>query len=180
MPRILIVYGTTYGHTARIAEAIGSTLCAQGLAVDTAAADVAPGPAGYDGVIVAASIVAGGYQKPVVRWVKAHRASLCAVPTAFVSVCLGVLQADPAVHKTLDDIVQRFRARTLWNPGEVRLVAGALAYTRYNWILRLIMRRIARRAGGDTDTRRDFVYTNWADLELFARAFAGRISAAAA
>ena len=181
MPRILIVYGTTYGHTATVAGAIAVALRARGAQVDIAAAAAnPPPPAGYDGVIVAASIVAGGYQKPVIRWAKQHRAALDTMPTAFVSVCLGVLQADPAVQKTINELVEGFRTQTGWKPGEVKLVAGALLYTRYNWILRLIMKRIARKAGGGTDTRRDYVYTDWADVDAFARVFAGRVSAAAA
>ena len=181
MPRILIVYGTTYGHTARVAAAIAGGLRAEGAEADVAAAaDGPPAPAGYDGVIVAASVVAGGYQKPVLRWVKEHRAALEAMPTAFVSVCLGVLQADPAVHKTLQEILQRFKKETGWTAGEVKLVAGALEYSRYNWIVRLIMKRIVRKAGGSTDTRRDVVYTDWSDLDGFARRFARRVGAAQA
>jgi menaquinone-dependent protoporphyrinogen oxidase len=181
MPRILIVYGTTYGHTATVAGAIAVALRARGARVDIATASpAAPAPAGYDGVIVAASIVAGGYQKPVIRWVRQHRAALDTVPTAFVSVCLGVLQADPAVQRTLGELVERFKTLTGWTPGEVKLVAGALLYTHYNWILRLLMKRIARKAGGGTDTRRDYVYTDWADLDAFARLFARRVGAATA
>ena len=33
---------------------------------------------------------------------------------------------------------------------------------------RLVMRVIAKRAGGDTDTSRDYVYTDWEALERFA------------
>ena len=181
MPRILIVYGTTYGHTATIADAIAATCRGHGALVDIAvASQQAPAPAGYDGVIVAASVVAGGYQKPVIRWVQEHRATLDALPTAFVSVCLGILQADPKVHAELEAIAGRFRAETGWNPGIVKPVAGALFYTRYSWILRLMMKRIAKKAGGGTDTRRDYVYTDWKDLDAFAAGFARRVSVKAA
>lgn len=181
MPRILIVYGTTYGHTTTIADAIAATCRGDGALVDVFAASAhTPAPAGYDGVIVAASVVAGGYQKPVIRWAREHRAALDALPTAFVSVCLGVLQADPKVTTELEAIVERFKAETGWGPGVVKPVAGALLYTRYNWILRLVMKRIAKKAGGGTDTRRDYVYTDWKDLEAFAAGFAGRLGVKAA
>ena len=53
----------------------------------------------------------------------------------------------------------------------LRLVAGALVYSRYNWLTRWMMRRIARKEGGDTDTARDYEYTDWdalrRDVEIF-------------
>jgi len=42
------------------------------------------------------------------------------------------------------------------------------------------MRRIARKEGGDTDTSRDYEYTDWNDLRAFGEAFARRFVPAAA
>ena len=52
------------------------------------------------------------------------------------------------------------------------MVAGALPYTRYGWIKRMMMRRIVAKAGGDTDTSRDYEYTDWNDLRVSSRDFA--------
>jgi hypothetical protein len=38
------------------------------------------------------------------------------------------------------------------------------------------MKRIVRKAGGDIDTRRDYEYTDWNDLRMFAEQFAQRVS----
>ena len=38
------------------------------------------------------------------------------------------------------------------------------------------MRRIVAKAGGDTDTTRDYEYTDWDDLWAFARAFGRRLT----
>ena len=46
--------------------------------------------------------------------------------------------------------------------------AGALRYSRYGWLKRRLMRSIARREGGDTDTSRDHVYTDWDAVDRFA------------
>jgi menaquinone-dependent protoporphyrinogen oxidase len=83
---------------------------------------------------------------------------------------LGVLQQDPKVRQHVAAIVDRFLRSTNWQPSLVENVAGALRYTKYHVIKRWIMKELARRAGGDTDTSRDHEYTNWAGL----RAFAGR------
>ena len=175
MARILIVYGTTEGHTAKVAAAISETLQRNGAQVDVrAAGDPAPAPDGYDAVIVAASVHAGRYQKPVRRWARTHAQVLSHKPAAFVSVCLGVLQHDAKVQHDLQTIVDRFVASTGWRPSVVKFVAGALPYTKYGWLRRLVMKRIVAKAGGDTDTHRDFEYTDWNDLRHFAAGF-GRV-----
>jgi len=168
MPRILIVYGSTHGQTAKVARFLAGEL--QGEALE---ASSAPDPAPYDGVIVAASVHIGDFQKSVRKWVAAHASSLEAKPTAFLAVCLGVLQAGPEVRRDLEGIVEKFLARTGWRPSETKLVAGAVLYTRYNWLVRWMMKRIAAKAGGSTDTSRDHEYTDWADLASFARRFGG-------
>ena len=172
MARILVVYGTTEGHTAKVAGALREALHRTGAVVDVKAADdPAPAPDGYDAVIVAASVHAGRYQRPVEKWVTKHAAALARRPTAFVSVCLGVLQHDPDVRRDLQRIVDRFIAHTGWRPPVVKLVAGALPYTQYGWLRRLVMRRIVAKAGGDIDTSRDYEYTDWSDLGHFAADF---------
>jgi menaquinone-dependent protoporphyrinogen oxidase len=68
MSRILILYSTTDGHTAKIAAALADTLRSSGTLVHVI--DVYrghPHPDDY-GVIVAASVRGGKYQKAVERW----------------------------------------------------------------------------------------------------------------
>jgi len=173
MPRILVFYGTTDGHTGKVARFVADRLRAAGAEVDVveAQATSAPDPGTYAGVVIAASVHVSAYQRTVQRWVAAHAASLQGKPSAFLSVCLAVLQADPRPQRDLAAILERFLARTRWQPTLTKQVAGALLYTRYNWLKRWVMRRIARRAGGDTDTRQDYEYTDWNDLSAFAQAF---------
>ena len=87
--RMLVLYGTTDGQTRKIARRLGETLRECGAEVDVADAAgrmPAPDPDAYDAVVVAASVHAGGYQRPVRRWARAHAAALGRRPTAFVSV----------------------------------------------------------------------------------------------
>jgi menaquinone-dependent protoporphyrinogen oxidase len=181
MSRILILYGTTEGQTRAVAEALGRTLQLGGIDVDVVeAAKADPTPRDYRAVIVAASIHASGYQTAVARWVRRHAGELAAMPTAFVSVCLAILQkSEPKVMDELNAIVRRFSEKTGWRPDTVKFVAGALPYTRYNFFKRWIMKRIVAKAGGDTDTSKDFTYTDWADVRRFAEEFGRRLSAAA-
>ena len=181
MPRALIVFGTTDGHTAKIASALAIHFRSAGLTVTMGdAAGTAPDPAGFDAVIVAASVHARGYQRAVKAWVRTHAAALNRIPTAFVSVCLGILQRDPKVDRELDAIINEFVASTAWKPSTTKIVAGALKYTQYGFLKRWAMKRIVTKAGGDTDTSRDYEYTDWEDLRRFALTFAGSLQTSTA
>ena len=52
--------------------------------------------------------------------------------------------------------------------------AGALMYTEYNWLVRMVMKSIARHEGGSTDTSHDTEYTDWTEVDHFAEAFFSR------
>jgi menaquinone-dependent protoporphyrinogen oxidase len=174
MSRALIVFGTTDGQTAKIAGVLADDLRSCGLIVRTFDAAVrAPSPEGFDMVVVAASVHARGYQRSVQKWTRTHAATLNRMPTAFVSVCLGVLQHDSKVDRELDRIIHEFLASTGWKPSSIKIVAGALKYTRYGLFKRWAMKRIVAKAGGDIDTSRDYEYTDWEDLRQFAGVFAG-------
>jgi len=172
MSRILVFYGTTTGQAGKIARFLANELRGLGIAVDLVrAGEGTPDPVGYDGVIVTASIHAGGYQRPVLRWVRDHAVALRRQPAALLTVCLGVLQREAEVYRDLLRIRQHFTTQTGWDPDRHAFVAGALRYTEYGFLKRLVMRWIAGRAGGSTDTSRDHEYTDWAELGRFARAF---------
>jgi menaquinone-dependent protoporphyrinogen oxidase len=173
-PRILVLYGSTDGQTAKVAVAVERTLRSWGLSVDVVNSGGLrdPDPKDYAGVIVAASVHAGGYQRTVRQWVRAHAAGLRDRPNAFVSVCLAVVNRSPKVDRDLAAIMNRFCEATGWQPREVKAVAGALKYTKYGWLKRWMMKRIVAKAGGDTDTSRDYEYTDWEDLKEFVQRFA--------
>lgn len=176
VPRVVVLFGTTEGHSAKVAAAIGDTLRGDGLKVDVAdAAAAAPDAEAYDGAVIVASVHAGEYRSEVLDWTRRHARALNAVPSAFVSVSLGELQDEPKARQDLQAIRARFLEKTGWKPSTTLSIAGALMYSRYNLVTRLMMKRIAAQAGGDTDTSRDHDYTDWKALARFARRFAARL-----
>ena len=56
----------------------------------------------------------------------------------------------------------------------------ALLYRQYNFFMRWVMKRIAAKAGGDTDTSRDYEYTDWNDVRAFAGQFGRMVTVASA
>ncbi|HSJ39707.1 MAG TPA: flavodoxin domain-containing protein [Xanthobacteraceae bacterium] len=178
MPRILVLYGTSEGQTAKIARALAARLTGGGIEADVVRAGMGdPEPAAYDGLIVAASMHARGYQKPVGKWLRSHVADLNVLPPAFLSVCLSVRSKLETSRDEARAIPRRYVDGIGWTPTKIKVVAGAMPYTRYNFIIRLIMRRNAAVEGGDTDTTRDYEYTDWQDLRAFADRFAAVVNA---
>ena len=75
------------------------------------------------------------------------------------------------MQQELSNIIGRFLTGTGWRPTVTKPVAGALLYSRYNPFKRWMMKRIVQKGGGDTDTSRDYEYTDWDDLRAFADEF---------
>jgi menaquinone-dependent protoporphyrinogen oxidase len=180
--KTLIAYGTTDGMTARIAARIAETLRGLGheaLAVDTAALPPALDPRDFDGVLVGASLHVGGHQRSAARFVRRHRAALAERPSGFFSVCMAIASRDPKERAEAHRLATRFPATLGWRPDAIAVFAGALMWSRYGWLRRAAMRSIARREMDEpVDTAHDRVFTDWADVDGFARAFAARVAAA--
>ena len=91
MSKISIVYGTTEGQTAKIADVMADVIRAHGH--DVATVDVKHASdglaAGYDGVILGASIHMGKHDKHAVEFVRHNREVLERVPSGFFSVSLA-------------------------------------------------------------------------------------------
>ena len=95
---------------------------------------------------------------------------------SFVSVSGASIT--PAGQHQAEDYVAHFQDQTRWTPDQCELVAGAVRYTKYNWLLRFVMRRISKSKGLETDTSRDYEYTNWDAVDRFARSFAANAKTA--
>jgi menaquinone-dependent protoporphyrinogen oxidase len=183
MKRMLVLYATRYGHARRIAEHVSFFLRTRGFGTDVLdAARVGTdfSPDLYSAAIVVASVHLGKHEREMVDFVKVQRSALSRIPAAFVSVSLSEAgvedsSASPEMRAKAASDVQRmvagFTQATGWHPLRSKAVAGALSYTRYNRLLRLAMKRIARKAGAAVDTSRDYEYTNWGDIDEFVASF---------
>lgn len=172
MSRILIAYATQHGQTEKIARRIESTLRDGGHDVqvhDVRRSSAGLETAGLDVVVVGAPIHAGGYPRSVVQFVRKHLPLLKLASSAFFSVGLAVAGKVNDGREQTFPLVTQFLEKTGWCPDRVELIAGALPYTKYNFFLRFVMRRIAAKEGGDTDTSQDYEYTDWQAVDSFAR-----------
>jgi len=175
MAKIYVPYGTVEGQTAKIADYIGDVIRALGHEAETAdlklSGDTLPG--GYDGVIVAASVHVGKHEGYVTDFVKKNRGELERLPSALVSVSMAA-QGD---EQTAEGYVEKFEQDTGWRPAHVGLFAGALLYTHYGFIKKHVMKKIAKDKGSlDTDTSRDYVYTEWDGVRRLTEDFLARFA----
>jgi menaquinone-dependent protoporphyrinogen oxidase len=169
---ILIVYGTSEGQSRKVAELVAERLRAAGhtvTLVDAVRQPVAPRVAGFDGAIIAARVHAGLYQRQIMRFVRANRATLDTIPNAFVSVSMSAARLSAGDNARLRAYVSGFVRRSGWTPARVYHVAGARLYTRHGpigrWILGLV-------DGNRFATDRDHEWTDWTALGKFADEFA--------
>lgn len=180
--RILILFATRQGQTAKVARRIGGHLEAAGL--DVALVDAADAEAtgnigieSYDRLVFGASMHAGGLEEELVRYVNANAAAISAKPRSLFIVLLSAATRDPELRvKWLADARAKMRRQLQVEFEDVEMVAGALTYSKYPLPLKWVMRRIARQAGEDTDMGRDYEYTNWAQVEQYAQRIAATVS----
>ena len=179
MAKVLIVYGTTEGQTAKVAQHVGDA--GQRLGHDVSvqhASDVADEDlAQFDAAIVGASLHEGRYQRAVRSFVERHKSFLASRPSAFFSVSLAAASSDPNERAEARRIATDFVSRAGWAPKRIESFAGALKYTQYSWLKRTLMRYIAAKEGGDVDTSRDVEYTDWDEVTRFAEGFFGELRA---
>ena len=171
-----VLFASTEGQTALIAIRLAAVLHEHGL--DSQAIDVStPDAETIDwsrvrGVLVGASLHMGRHQRSAARFVQHHANDLNAVPSVFFSVSLAAASKNPQEVGEAGRIARAFPADHGWKPTFVLSVAGRLAYREYNVFVRFLIKRIAKKEGGPTDTSRDHEHTDRDQVERLAREMA--------
>jgi menaquinone-dependent protoporphyrinogen oxidase len=179
VPRILIVHASIDGQAARIAERMAQALRLDGHTVTLRGAnaiEVLWEIETHDAAIVGGGVRYGRHSPVLEQMVRDRLHDLAARPCAFFSVCLsaGGPGAKPEAARAYRE---DFLRKTGWHPALSESFAGALVYSRYNPFVRFMMRLIMGATGGETDTSRDYEYTDWEAVDRFARAFSARLPA---
>src|SRR5690606_32628754 len=101
---------------------------------------------------------------------------LNSMPSVFYSIGLTITSKDPKMIEGLHASTNTFLKNVNWNPNVVEQIAGALLYTQYGFIKRMLMKSVMKKAGGDIDTKRDYVYTDWDRLRVSVNEFASHFN----
>ena len=171
MSKVLLLYCSNDGQTFEIVSRIGERLKdvipfeMQDLR-QNAVQDLSR----YRAVLIGAAIRYGHFHHDVRAFAEKHALDLNRKPSAFVCVCLTARKPEKRSPQS-NVYLRKFLAKTLWKPAMATAVAGALFYPRYRWYDRWAIRLIMRMTGGETDTRKEVVYTDWRQVDDFADNF---------
>jgi menaquinone-dependent protoporphyrinogen oxidase len=180
---ILVLYATREGHCRLLAEHIAARLRDHGQAAYVVDAKQVKRPfqlSGYSGALLISPVHATLHAHELEQFLRDYAFELGRMPSLVLSVSLSqaglqlgsVTDAQRAkAQRDVSLLIDKLAQRTGWPPAKVVPVARCLAYTRYGFFKRLILRRIARASGGSTDTSRDHVYTDFAALDRCVDAF---------
>ncbi|MEN0615653.1 menaquinone-dependent protoporphyrinogen IX dehydrogenase [Klebsiella indica] len=171
--KTLILFSTRDGQTHEIASFLASELKEQGIDTDTVdlnrTHDIEWSQ--YDRVVIGASIRYGHFHPALGRFVKKHLQSLQSLPGAFFSVNLVARKPEKRTPQT-NSYTRKFLLNSPWKPQRSAVFAGALRYPRYRWYDRFMIRLIMKMTGGETDVRKEVVYTDWQQVGRFAQEIA--------
>ncbi|TXN34308.1 protoporphyrinogen oxidase [Flagellimonas hymeniacidonis] len=174
--KILIIYGTSEGQTRKIARFMEDILQDENHKVVIADATEEPlKPDDFDVTLIGSSIHMHKYQSSIYNYVLESIDELNKKPSAFFSVSMAVASNIDEEHEEANTIAEKFLKQTGWEAREINHIAGALKYTQYDYFKRLIMRMIAKKQGGNTDTSQDHEYTDWNAVKAFVLDFVSKI-----
>lgn len=167
---LLLIYASSDGQTKKISHFLVNEAQKSGHGIELVnARDLLLPPGDYDGVIVAASVHMQHYQKSIMRYLKKYHERLNVIPGIFVSVSLTATGDNREAMKELKLYTNDFLKSSGWKPIHIEFVAGALLYTKYGFLKRFIMHKISQSTGGDSDTSRDYEYTDWEQVKNIIR-----------
>lgn len=171
----LILYFTTDGQTQKIAEAIARELQSEThqvelISLKAEAVNFAEKIAAADQVILGASIRYGHFHPRLFAFIEQHYSLLNQKKSAFYSVNLTARKPNRNTPET-NTYTRKLLARINWQPSLVAVFAGALFYPRYHFFDRIMIQFIMKITKGDTDSSKEYEYTDWAEVARFAAQF---------
>lgn len=175
MASVLIVFGTGEGQTAKVADRIVERLGGLGHTAEAFNVNQLPDGldlAGYDAVLIGASIHMGRHQKAVRRFVSANREVLETRPTGFFQVSGSSGEGTQEGAAEAAGYVDEFIEATGWRPDRIGLFGGALRFSEYGFLMRGLVKFVARADPSGTNPLADVEYTDWEEVEAFADEFA--------
>ena len=166
MHQNLIIYSSTDGQTIKICERIMSIIgdC-KIVSIDEAKNE---NLSKYEKVIVGASIRYGKHKPELYEYISENCDHLIDINASFFSV--NVVARKPEKNTPLTNpYVQKFLSISQWHPSLIGVFAGKIDYPRYGLIDKFMIRLIMWITKGPTDTKNVYEFTNWNDVDSFAK-----------
>jgi menaquinone-dependent protoporphyrinogen oxidase len=170
MASVLVVYGTTEGHTrtvGRFVRRVASEAGHQAFIADATELFDAVMTGEYDLIVVAASVHEGVHQRPVSYFVRDSLSVLKSATSAFLSISLNAAIDDEPHRAEARQYVDGFLAETGWTPDATLLVGGALRYGKLDFFRRQILTFLLPRTVGVPTEVGDHDFTDYEAVSSF-------------
>jgi menaquinone-dependent protoporphyrinogen oxidase len=175
--KLLLVYGTTEGHTRTITEHMADIATANGAMVDTVdSADLLQPltKSQWDAIVVGGSVHQGHHQMSLRAFILNNLTLLQHLPSAFFSVSLSAAVKDDAHREEARSYLTNFLQDLGWQPALTACFAGAIKHSEYDYFRRMVLSLLARQLEPGIVQPHDIVYTDWTQVETFVKAFLER------
>ena len=170
MAKVLILYSTTDGHTIEICRRLQLVIEGSGETCEIVDLKSEPDLASlaFDKIVIGASIRYGKHQRVVYDFIKANRATLEAHPSALFSVNVVARKPEKNTPET-NPYLQKFLKQIDWQPQNLGVFAGKIAYPELGAFDRTMIRFILWMTKGPTDPTGTYEFTDWDKVEEFGR-----------
>jgi len=166
MHQNLIIYSSTDGQTIKICKRIMSIIgYCKIVSIDEAKNE---NLSKYGKVVVGASIRYGKHKPELYDYISENCDHLIDTNASFFSV--NVVARKPEKNTPLTNpYVQKFLSISKWHPSLIGVFAGKIDYPRYGVLDKFMIRLIMWITKGPTDTKNVYEFTNWDDVDSFAK-----------
>ena len=167
MAKYLVAYAGWKGTSKEVADEIANVLRGQGAQVDVAAAQKVRRLAGYDGVVLGASVRVGNPHPAARGFTRRHAAKLASIPTALFVVCMTMKESTEENIETAKSYIEKFRSGApAVQPAAVGLFAGRWVPEIFPWPVSKLMHKME--GAGD--------YRDWDAIRAWAGELGGKFS----
>jgi menaquinone-dependent protoporphyrinogen oxidase len=172
MKRVLVIYCSVRGHTARVARTLCASMAEAGARADMMELKEALHEGldwdRYDTIVVGAPVIYGTYDKALLQFVADHRARLDARPNSFFNV--SVVARTPAKATVAGNrYMQKFLRLSPWQPRDLQVIAGKVDYPAWPWYAVLMIQLIMKMTQGPTSRDAVIDYTDWDAVAAYGR-----------
>jgi len=148
MTQVLVAFGTRYGSTREVAEAVASTLQEQGVDTDVKPANEVRSLDGYDAVVLGTPLSMGALHKDVRALLERSQAALEHTPYALFA--LGPIKADDGIDGSREQLSTALAKLPVPTPASTAVFVGAYDPARLGFRDRMIAALPASPLHGET------------------------------
>lgn len=168
MPKVIIIYSTSDGHTKEICNRLKLILERNNFQVKLVSINDENkiNLSEFNKIVIGASIRYGKHNKLVYDFIKRNEQILESKPNAFFSVNLVARKPEKNSAET-NPYLRKFLKQISWKPKNIELFAGKLDYQKYRFMDRFMIRLIMWMTKGPTNLNANIEYTDWSKVEVF-------------